>query len=426
MRTFFAAVLVLAAAVAASGIECVEPVGGATVSQLRPTQAKFVRESMEEREKYFDDGPNAKALKADRSAPLPVKFAWSGGKPPYRLTVRRLPDGKVFHSSEQKRRRAEVDSLEIAREWEWTVTDGNETATGRFRTEDQGPRLIRINGVCNARDIGGWIGLGGRRIRQGLLFRTAGLNDNAPIEYYSLDEIKKLHAEGRLAGMGKAGKTHADQLDRGEKLREKDMRLVKRSCYAPGKERLTAEESARILSLYGFKTDIDLRGPEEVHGMTESPLGPSVAWVNIPHKGSYGSFANDRYFDCKRQVFRTLFDTDSYPVVFHCIGGADRTGTIAFMIEALLGVDTNTLALDYLATGFIAGVTDAKHKGWFDAMMKTLNDLPGGTNAEKMNGVFLRMGFSQKEIDDFREFMLEPRPAGCFKEKQKERKNHET
>jgi hypothetical protein len=135
--------------------------------------------------------------------------------------VRRLPDGKVFHSSEQRRRHAEVDSLEIAREWEWTVSDGTETATGRFRTEDQGPRLIRINGVANARDIGGWIGLGGRRIKQGLLFRSAGLNDNAPIEYYSLDEIKKLHAEGRLAGMGKEGKTHADQLDRGEKLREK-------------------------------------------------------------------------------------------------------------------------------------------------------------------------------------------------------------
>ena len=410
-RTMFAAVFALVAAVNASGIECVEPAAGATVSQLRPAQAKFVRESLEEREKYFDDGPNAKALKADGSAPLPVKFAWSGGKAPFRLIVRRLPDGKVFHSREQQKRHAKVDSLEIAREWEWTVSDGTETATGRFRTEDQGPRLVRIDGVANVRDIGGWIGLGGRRIRQGLLFRSAGLNNNAPVEYYSLDEIKKLHAEGKLAGMGEMGKTHADQLDRGEKLRQRDMRLVKRSCYAPGKERLTAEERARILSMYGFRTDIDLRRPREVYGMTGSPLGPAVAWVNIPLIGGYGSFADDKYFDCKRQVFRTLFDTNSYPVVFHCIGGADRTGTIALMVEALLGVDTNTLALDYLATGFVGGVTDAKHKGWFDSMMKTLADLPGDTNAEKMNGVFLRMGFSQKEIDDFREFMLESHPA---------------
>ena len=47
----FAAVLVLVAAATACGIECVEPVGGAIVSQLRPAQAKFVRESMEGREK---------------------------------------------------------------------------------------------------------------------------------------------------------------------------------------------------------------------------------------------------------------------------------------------------------------------------------------------------------------------------------------
>ena len=278
------------------------------------------------------------------------------------------------------------------------------------RPEDGPPRFMAVDSVPNMRDIGGWIGLDGRRIRQGLMFRSAGLNNNAPVEYYSLDEIKKLHAEGKLAGMGETGKTHADQLDRGEKLRQRDMRLVKRSCYAPGKERLTAEERARILSMYGFKTDIDLRRPREVYGMTGSPLGPAVAWVNIPLIGGYGSFADDKYFDCKRQVFRTLFDTNSYPVVFHCIGGADRTGTIALMVEALLGVDTNTLALDYLATGFVGGVTDAKHKGWFDSMMKTLADLPGDTNAEKMNGVFLRMGFSQKEIDDFREFMLEPNP----------------
>ena len=411
-KSELAAFLFVCAAFAAFGIECTSPVGGAVVSQLRPAQARFVRESMAEREKYFDDGPNAKALKADGSTPMPVEFAWSGGTPPYRLTVRRLPDGKVFHSSEQKGSRAQVDSLEIAREWEWTVTDGKETARGTFRTEDQGPRLVRVNGVGNARDVGGWIGMDGRRIRQGLLFRTAGLNNNAPIEYYSLAEIKKLHVEGKLAGMGMVGKRHAGQLDRGEKLREKDMRLVKRSCFAPGKKRLSEAERQRLLSDYGFKTDIDLRGPEEVYGMTESPLGPSVAWLNVSIGDGYGGFANDRSFENKRQVFRTLFNTNAYPVVFHCIGGADRTGTLAFMIEALLGVDTDTLALDYLATGFCAGITDAKHKGWFDSMMKTLRDLPGGTNAEKMNGVLLRMGFSQEEIDGFREFMLEPRPAG--------------
>ena len=390
------------------------PADGATVTQLWPEQARLVRETRVEREKYFDGAANAKSIKGHKGRPMPVTFSWSGGKPPYRFTIRRLPDGKVFHDATVEVASNVVDSLEIAREWEWSVSDGTESANSRFRTEDRAPRLIRIDGVPNARDVGGWIGMDGRRIRQGLLFRTSGLNNNAPIEYYSLAEITKLHAEGKLAGMGDAGRRHARQLDRGDKLRESDMRLVKRSCFAPGTARLAPEELNRVLKQYGFKTDIDLRGDNETYGMTGSPLGPSVTWAYIPLVGGYGAFASDLHFDCKRKIFGTMFDTNSYPVVFHCIGGADRTGTIAFMIEALLGVDENTLALDYLLTGLTGGITDTKHKSWFDSMLQTLRDLPGDTNAEKMNGVFLRMGFTQKEIDDFREFMLEPTPVAAF------------
>jgi len=145
--------------------------------------------------------------------------------------------------------------------------------------------------------------------------------------------------------------------------------------------------------------------------MTGSPLGPSVTWANIPLLGGYGGFAQDKDSECKKQVFRILFDRTAYPIVFHCIGGADRTGTIAFMVEALLGVDDDNLAMDYLTTGFCAGVTDSKHKGWFDSMAKTLRYLPGATNAEKMENLLLKWGFTKREIDDFREWMLEPAPA---------------
>ena len=39
-------------------------------------------------------------------------------------------------------------------------------------------------------------------------------------------------------------------------------------------------------------------------------------------------------------------------VYFHCIGGADRTGTLAFLIEALLGVSESDLSKDYELTSF--------------------------------------------------------------------------
>lgn len=408
-RIFLLLALFSSGGLMAMPIGIVEPSEGAVISQHNEIQARFVRESMSEREKYFDGGENAAVLKTAKANPRPIILQWRGGKPPYQVTVRRVPDGKVFLSKEFSGHHARVDSLEIARTWSLEVRDSlGATCTSTFKTEDQAPRFVKIHGVANSRDIGGRRGMDGRRIRQGLLFRSGGLNQNAPIEYYSLAEITAFHREGKLVQMGSVGRNHARQLDAGEKLKESDMRLVKRECFAPGKSVITDEERERVLSLYGFKTDIDLRAANEVYGMTGSPLGPSVNWVNVSLVGGYGGFVDEKFFDCKRKVFRVIFDRSAYPIIFHCIGGADRTGTIAFMIEALLGVDEDQLALDYLTTGFAAGVTDAKHKAWFDQMMKAYRELPGKTPQEKMNGLFLRMGFAQKEIDDFREFMLEP------------------
>ena len=79
--------------------------------------------------------------------------------------------------------------------------DGTERATCVFKTLDLAPRLIALKGrIPNCRDIGGRIGLGGRRIRQGLVFRSAGLNENPPQDYYEKDEILALYKAGKLAG----------------------------------------------------------------------------------------------------------------------------------------------------------------------------------------------------------------------------------
>lgn len=39
-------------------------------------------------------------------------------------------------------------------------------------------------------------------------------------------------------------------------------------------------------------------------------------------------------------------------VYLHCVGGADRTGTLAFLIEALVGVSESDLSKDYELTSF--------------------------------------------------------------------------
>lgn len=56
------------------------------------------------------------------------------------------------------------------------------------------------------------------------------------------------------------------------------------------------------------------------------------------------------------QALRTLADPAQVPAVFHCAAGKDRTGVLAALVLALLGVDEDTILGDYALT------TDAMHQ----------------------------------------------------------------
>ena len=407
-RQFVFAAVVSLSVVSFAELAIVAPAEGEIVSQLRPVQAAFVKMSKPERDIYFDGAKNATALRADKSTPKPVLLKWTGDAASYTVTLKRLPDGKTFYSASVPSNSVEVDSLEIARSWELAVSDGKTIAKRTFRTEDQAPRLIRIEGVSNARDIGGRLGLDGRRLKQGLVFRTSGLNNNAPQDFYSNDEIMKFFKEGKLKKMGHAGRALNKKLKEGGKLHKtpKHNGLVKRENFAPGTKRLTEEERLRVLKDYGFKSDIDLRTDRECYGMTGSPLGPEAAWFHYSYAGY--SILSPSGTNCNQKVFRVFLDPRNYPIVFHCIGGADRTGTVGVLLEALLGVDENNLWLDYLTTGFVGVVSDQRHKELISRVFNDLAKQPGSTWAERAAAYYRGLGFTQKEIDDFRAFMLEP------------------
>ena len=389
-------------------IELVAPTNNAVVRQLHTIQRRYAKAPWAECEKYFDGAANAKELRSRGSTPVPIKLQWKGDAKEYLVTMRRLPDGKVALAQVVATNCVEVDSLDIGTEWEWTVAASNDCLVSRFKTEDCIPRLVRMTGTHNCRDIGGRRGLGGRRIRQGLVYRTAGLNSNAPMEYYTNEEILEFEKKGELVKMGHPGRELHRRLARGEKLSSHPSRngLVKRTCFAPGKRRLSDREVARILTFYGIRTDIDLRTDNECYGMTGSPLGPSVKWVHISYSGYTGAFS-EAGLAINKKVFAVFMDDNCYPIVFHCIGGADRTGTVAMLLEALLGVPEDELWRDYLTTGFVGGVSDAKHQQWFGSALKKLKEYPGATLADKAEAYFLKLGFTKDDVSRLRERLLE-------------------
>ena len=388
-----------------------------TVSLIKEPQRKFLLMTREERKALSYDPERAKAMRVNNSGDLPQPLAleWSDTTPAegktYSVIVKRLPDGKIFFSETTDKLTVQVVNLEIARDYEWTVSVGNDKATSTFKTEDLAPRLLQFATVRNARDFGGRIGIDGRRVKQSKMFRTSGLNHNAQIVYYKLDEVMQLHEEGKLGAMGDQGQKLERQIKRGEKIDPKFIRLIKSTPSEPGKLKLNNEQRQFILDTFGIKTDIDLRSDMECYGMTGSPLGPTVKWYQWSYsKFGYGYLFSPDGYKSFKTVFTLMLDENNYPIVFHCIGGADRTGVLATMLNALLGVEENELCRDYETTWFSSacGVVDKVHREWFEAYLGRINKYDGANLREKAENFAIKScGITMEEINRFREIMLE-------------------
>ncbi len=223
-----------------------------------------------------------------------------------------------------------------------------------FRTTDLGPRVLNVGGIYNVRDLGGYLLESGERTLQGKIFRGGALSKSTDTTY----DYVKLNDKG----------------------------------------------AAFMSETLGIKTDFDLRNAQENLGLIESPIpGAKLEYYAC---GSYSSAFTDKEVFAK--VFSALSDETRYPVYFHCTGGADRTGTIAFLLNALVGVDELTCIQDYELTSFsIYGTRDARDDtGLFKPFLEKLKTFPGDTLAEKTENYMLSIGVSETEIYNIRAIML--------------------
>ena len=275
-RSVVVAAATVCIAAVAEAVTLVAPVDGAEVPLLRDRQRAFMRMPREKRLAYFNDKrPDMKkAIKTLRSVPRPVTLEWTGDGGPYRVVVSKRGSSEPWFSETVASNRVDVWNLEIAATYDWTVCADGECAKGWFRTEDQAPRLVCVPGVPNMRDIGGRV-IGGRRVRQGLVYRSSGLNNNA-------------------------------------------------TTNAPGTARLTERWRTYMRERLGIKTDIDLRSTRERFGMTCSPLGPDIKFVTMPTNYHGYAAIQTTGADDTRRVLRVFLDRANYPIDFHCIGGASR------------------------------------------------------------------------------------------------------
>ena len=219
-------------------------------------------------------------------------------------------------------------------------------AESSFKTADIGPRVMTVGGITNVRDLGGYETSFGKTTLQGLAFRGAQL------------DIK-------------------------------------------GTSRLTAQGAELLGTDIALGLEIDLRTASETGGLTKS-IVTSAKYLNS-RIGSYtAAFSSDQK-ELFRQIFASYADVNNYPIYVHCVYGADRTGTVCYILNALLGVDEKTLIQDYEFTTFSdAGLRSAATNAEMKAFLSSFCALSGDTPAEKAENYLLSIGVTSEEISTIR------------------------
>ena len=163
----------------------------------------------------------------------------------------------------------------------------------------------------------------------------------------------------------------------------------------------------------GVKTDLDLRAPHECPHPEYSALGMDVKLL----RGMSASYMSA--YTATNAIARTLryfADDANYPIYFHCWGGADRTGLLAFLLEGLCGANETDIAIDYELTSFARKFgtrlrsVNLNGTPGFAAMMKRMKEYPGATLGDKFAYYAEKVcGLTADEVAAIRRNLSEPR-----------------
>ena len=238
----------------------------------------------------------------------------------------------------------------------WRVTSGGTASEVRsFETYPDKIRPIEISGIYNVRDVGGRMTDSGRRIKQGLLYRGTQLE--------AMDGDKsELNARGRLT----------------------------------------------ILRDLGIKTERDLRNGDD----DSDPVVPELRVLRFTGGAYYEVFPEGKHRDALRDTFRVLLDESNYPIYMHCAAGADRTGTVAYYLESVLGVPEDDIMLCYKITGLSLRADEMDfwhHKRDVEKHVDLLRGKYGGDVPfrELMKLDLTDLGFTEADFDALRRIFLE-------------------
>lgn len=242
--------------------------------------------------------------RSDKNMGVDLKFNVKEGYEAEEYTVLIADNADFINAKEIKTssNSVNVNNLFVNKEYYWkVVSDSEESNVETFVTGDY-PRWISARPLYNVRDNGGYMTYSGKRVKQGLIFRGG--------------EITNMNSMGHYV-------TIAD----------------------------SAKEVFRNEMNIGV--EIDLRGPSDINdGYKACAFAENgdIEYKQIAIKSYEETFTRTR--DMVKPIFEILKQADQKHVYYHCFGGADRTGTIGFLLNGLLGVSYTDLVIDFELTSY--------------------------------------------------------------------------
>lgn len=279
----------------------------------------------------------------DYTWPERVLFRWESDCPESVLELSETPDFSKVRTVNAVGNEILLNNFKVNQKYYWRV---NGCEAGWFTTEDVVPRFIEAEGAANIRDAGGWMTSYGCRIKQDMLFRGTELDRN-----YAITE-------------------------KGKKVLKEDL---------------------------GIRTDLDFRG--EVEHIECSPLGEDVQLLRVII-GAYDTLIHDYQKQCK-EIFDIFADESNYPLYYHCLGGADRTGCIAFLLGVVLGMSEEDLLMDYEMTSMCIWGDRCRVTKYWQSFYAALSEYPGENVLEQSISFLKSIGVTKEQMDRIRDILLE-------------------
>jgi len=269
-----------------------------------------------------------------------------------------------------------VQNLFVNTQYYWkVVTDDEESEVKTFETEDY-PRWISARPLYNVRDNGGYMTSSGRRVKQGLVYRGGEITTTTMSGHYN-----------------------------------------------------TIAESSKdaFRNVMKIGVELDLRGASDIYdGYNACAFAENgdIEYKQYAIKSYEETFTRTR--NMVAPIFEILKEADEKPVYYHCFGGADRTGTIGFLLNGVLGVSYTDLVIDFELTSYSSINNEhirnhiPGHQHQYDDWPALINqlktDTTGGYAYDEDKSLedniesFLVKACSvpQDTIDTIRQIMLEP------------------